>query len=403
MTLHSPASGPANSALNLDFEFAGKWPDPLRLWFNRLMANKAQKPPELPLPAWQFWLKSVEKHGLSSLIFSQLRTCESQIRPPAEIFAALRTAYFEEAARIMIRRTQLDNLLRWLDAAGIRPLILKGSALGETIYADRFQRPSADIDILVRKGDYETARTILLENGYRSKRGDRSLEMAWSCDEEFMPAVDEAARQYVVELHWALTSHADQLAKIDSDSLSARAEKVNGLNHNFRVLNPVDALVHASLHLFYKHITEPRLIWLYDIHLLACRIESLGLWYEAIAQSQQWQARLALQNCLNMARRWFDTPFPDEVNDPAFKPADLEETQLYNLVIYQLEHGRREAWLKKHLFQLKRLKGWDKFHYLKSRLFPTRQEIEANYPRLRLWPGPLVHIGRLAMMLVTKK
>jgi hypothetical protein len=40
---------------------------------------------------------------------------------------------------------------------------------------------------------------------------------------------------------------------------------------------------------------------------------------------------------------------------------------------------------------------------LKSRLFPTRQEIEANYPRLRLWPGPLVHLGRFAMMFVTKK
>jgi hypothetical protein len=119
--------------------------------------------------------------------------------------------------------------------------------------------------------------------------------------------------------------------------------------------------------------------------------------------SRQWQARLALKNCLELARNWFKTPFPDEVSDVAYKPAVLEERQLFNLVVYQLEHGRREGWLRKHLFQLRHLKGLDKFYYLKSRLFPSRQEIEANYPRLRVWPGPLVHLGRLAMMFVSKK
>jgi hypothetical protein len=94
---------------------------------------------------------------------------------------------------------------------------------------------------------------------------------------------------------------------------------------------------------------------------------------------------------------------PDLVSDGAYKPATLAEIQLFNMAMFQLEHGQRRGWLRKHLFQLTRLKGWNKFHYLNSRLFPSRQEIEANYPGLRLWPGPLVHIGRLAMMFVTKK
>jgi hypothetical protein len=336
-------------------------------------------------------------------LFSRLRSCDSNVRPPAEIFAALRTVYFEEVARTMVRRTQLDNLLKWLEAVEIEPLVLKGAALGEMIYAEAFQRPTADIDVLVPKANYETARTALLENGYRSKRGDRSQQMDWSCDEELMPAAVDEARQYVVELHWALTSHAGLLAKIETDVLFDRADRVTGLNRAFRVLNPVDALVFACLHLFYKHINELRLIWLYDIHLLAQRIESQGLWYETVALSQQWQARLALNNCLQLAHQWFGTPYPDEVSNLAYKPADLEEMQLYNLVMFQLEHGQREGWLRKHLFQLNHLKGWNKYYYLKSRLFPTRQEIEANYPRLRLWPGPLVHLGRFAMMFVTKK
>jgi hypothetical protein len=382
---------------------AVNWPLPLQDWVRQLMLGKPERPAELPLAVWKDWLKSVEQHGICSLIFSRLRICEGGVRPPVEIFAALRMAYFADVARIMVRRNQLDNVLKWLKTAEITPIVLKGAALGEMIYGDVFQRPTADIDILVGEADYERARMALLENGYRSKRGDRSLQMGWSCDEEFLPPADEAERLYVVELHWALTSHAQLMDEIETEKLFGRSEEVSSFTRPMLVLSPVDALVFACLHLFYKHINELRLIWLYDIHLLAERVEALGLWHETVALSQQWQARLALKNCLEMAQQWYGTTLPDLVSDGAYKPATLAEIQLFNMAMFQLEHGQRRGWLRKHLFQLTRLKGWNKFHYLNSRLFPSRQEIEANYPGLRLWPGPLVHIGRLAMMFVTKK
>jgi hypothetical protein len=190
---------------------------------------------------------------------------------------------------------------------------------------------------------------------------------------------------------------------IETNNLFKRAQKAAALSRGIEVLHPVDALVFACLHLFYKHINEVRLIWLYDIHLLAERVERLGLWHEATALSRQWQARLALKNCLELAHSWFQTPLPEMVVNVDYKAAGLEEMELFNLAAYQLEHGRRDGWMRKHLFQLRRLRGWNKFYYLKSRLFPSRQEIEANYPGLRLWPGPLVYVGRLAMMFVTKK
>jgi hypothetical protein len=402
MARQSTISGSMGEGLN-PAVVAGDWPAALQEWFGRLMTGKPRKRPDVSPAAWKAWLESAEKHGLSSLLFSRLRHCESAAHPPAEILSALRAAYFEDAARIMIRRTQLDILLNRLESAGIEALVLKGAALGEVVYHDVFQRPSADIDILVARADYEAARTTLLENGYRSKRGDRTRQMDWSCDEEFMPAEGDEERQYVVELHWSLSSHAQLVDRIEAAAVIGRSDRAGGGKRPYRVLNLVDALVFACIHLFYKHINELRLIWLYDVHLLAQQIENRGLWYEVIALSQDWQARLALQQCLQLAHHWFKTPYPDDLNDPDYKPASLEELEMFNLAMYQLEHGRREGWLKKHLFQLYRLKGRNKFRYLKSRLFPTRQEIEANYPRLRLWPGPLVHIGRLAMMIVSKK
>jgi hypothetical protein len=400
MALQTKDSEP--NELTVSTAVADNWPLELRTWFGQLMVDKFQPPPDLSLPVWHVWLNSVHKHGLNSLLFGKLRTADSHIRPPAEVYNILRTAYFDEVAQIMVRRTQLDNLLQKLEKAGIGPLVLKGAALGESIYSDVFQRPTADIDILVTKKDFEAARSVFLENGYRSKRGDRRDQMGWSCDEEFLPAAGDENRQYVVEIHWTLSSHAQLLNKIEAEHLIGRSDSTNGLKHSFQVLNPVDALVFACLHLFYKHITELRLIWLYDIHLLARRIESHGLWYEVITLSQAWQARLALKNCLQLAHEWFESPFPEEVADLNYKPATVDEMQMFNLAIFQLEHGQRHGWLRKHLFQLERLKGWDKYRYLKSRLLPTRQEIVANYPRLHLWPGPFVHLGRFVMMLKSK-
>ncbi len=382
---------------------AEKWPVPLRDWFRQLMAGSPQEPTDLPLPVWRNWLKSAKQHGICSLVFSRLRTADSGIRPPVEIFSGLREAYFADVARIMIRRTQLGNLLKWLEDVGVTSLVLKGAALGEMIYGDVFQRPTADIDILVPEADYERARRALLDNGYRSKRGDRRLQMRWSCDEEFLPPVDESERLYVVELHWALTSHAQLKDTIETEKLFGRAEKGTGLDQSMLGLSWMDALVFACLHLFYKHVNELRLIWLYDIHLLAQQIEGLGLWSETVALSQKWQARLALKHCLELSQHWFGTTLPDTVFDDAYYPANLAEIELFNMVMFQLAHGQRQGWLRKHYFQLSRLKGRNKIHYLSSHLFPSRQEIVANYPGLREWPGPLLHIGRFAMMIVTKR
>jgi hypothetical protein len=265
------------------------------------------------------------------------------------------------------------------------------------------QRPSADIDILIQKEEYEAARKVILQSGYESKRGERIGQMGWACEEDFIPAGNNENSKYVVELHWALSTYAQILNVVDTPSLFRRARKISGLSLPMLVLHPVDALIHSCTHLFYTHINELRLIWLYDIHLLAQSIEKLGIWPETIELSQQWQGRLALKTCLELANQWYGTTFPEQIRDLSHKPAGQSEKELFNLVIYQFNHGQRDGWLRKHLFQLSHLNGRNKFKYLKNRLLPSRKEIEAGYPRLRSWPGPLVYLGRMAMMFVTKK
>jgi hypothetical protein len=381
----------------------GNWSNTLNEWFCGLLLDEPKAQPPVSEQEWQSWLKFVEWHGMSSLIFTLLRSMEIHSQPPVEIYAALRQAYFANAARIMVRRSQLEILVKQLRIEKIEPVVLKGAAFGEMIYSDILQRPSADIDILVSKKEYEKARKIILQNGYDSKRGERTREMDWICQEDFIPIGNDKDRKHVVELHWGLSSHVQILNKIDTPLLIRQAVKVEGLNHSMLVLHPVHALIHTCAHLLYTHINELRLIWLYDIHLLAQSIERLGTWSETIEQSQQWQGRLALKYCLELANKWFETPFPEQIRDLNHKPASRQEMELFNLAIYQFKHGQREGWLRRHLFQLSHLKGRDKFNYLRNRLFPSRREIEAGYPRLRFWPGPLIYLGRLAMMFVTKK
>lgn len=381
----------------------GNWSNLLTEWFSGLLLGEPKARPPASEQEWQSWLKFVEWHGMSSLIFTLLRSVEADSQPPTEIYATLRQAYFANAARIMVRRSQLEALVRQLGTEEIEAVVLKGAAFGETIYSDVLQRPSADIDILVSKETYERARKIILQNGYDSKRGERTREMDWVCQEDFIPVGKDNDRKHVVELHWGLSSHVQILNEIDTLSLMRQAVKVSELNHSMLVLHPVHALIHTCVHLLYTHINELRLIWLYDIHLLAQSIEKLETWPETVEQSQQWHGRLALKYCLELANKWFGTSFPEQIRDLNYKPAGRQEIELFNLVVYQFKHSQREGWVRRHLFQLSHLNGRDKFNYLRNRLFPNRREIEAGYPRLRFWPGPLIYLGRLVMMLVAKK
>jgi hypothetical protein len=92
-----------------------------------------------------------------------------------------------------------QSLERALDSRGIANAPLKGSALARRLYGTLEERPSADVDVLVGRGDLRAALDVVLELGYLPPEDPVVVEglpeLHYNCE----PRHDWLPR---VELHW---------------------------------------------------------------------------------------------------------------------------------------------------------------------------------------------------------
>lgn len=154
---------------------------------------------------------------------------------------------------------------------GIRALLLKGPAWGYSIYPHPSTRPSGDIDILVLPEMFQEGRRVLEALGYKCWRKRFEVAHRFDCEEVFVKK-DATAIAFPIELHWDIHKYFGTDRRNDIEGLFNRSECIQVCDTPVDILSPVDALIHAALHLALTHNRNLRLIWLYDIGLLAGRL-----------------------------------------------------------------------------------------------------------------------------------
>ncbi|MFC1834090.1 nucleotidyltransferase family protein [Thermodesulfobacteriota bacterium] len=93
---------------------------------------------------------------------------------------------FELSARIsLFQEASLAETLNRLGSNGIPVVVLKGVALGRLVYSDPALRPMSDIDLLVRRENFDKARSLLIESGYEQTA---DLPLPKPLQEVFQPA-----------------------------------------------------------------------------------------------------------------------------------------------------------------------------------------------------------------------
>jgi hypothetical protein len=373
------------------------WSGAIDTWFRRLLHGET-----LPVPAatdeqWQQWLRAMQSHGLLPLLGRWLPAAGLGAELPFFAQTYLQQAYAAAMTEAACRWLELKQLVGTLAEVGVRPIVLKGTALAESCYPRPELRPSSDIDLLVRREEYQAARQVLLRQGYRLTSGDRSQQMEWNNQEVFVFSNGEERRQYPVELHWALSAHTRILQNMPVNLLFERAvaldEAGKGEGGSVQVLGPTDALVYAALHLIYGHyLYDPasvRLIWLYDVKLLVGKIQDEAGWQDVLAASQRLEARLALVDTFTLTQAWFGSPMPAAVADLTNYPPSALERELHDV-----SGSGKSGRFKRHFLRLSGLSGRERLRYIGNRLFPDRHELEAAYPQLSHLPLPLVYLAR---------
>ncbi len=115
---------------------------------------------------WNYLLKNSSNHGITPLVFYNLRIIDKFGIVPKEVYRKFERAYYANLHHNMKIYDELSRILRELQDANIKVILLKGAAIAELAYNDLALRPIGDIDLLVQEQDFPKIKELLVNIGY---------------------------------------------------------------------------------------------------------------------------------------------------------------------------------------------------------------------------------------------
>ena len=287
----------------------------------------------------------------------------------------------------------MSSLLAELAAHGMQPVLLKGTALAYTSYADPALRMRSDTDLIVPPAARAEADRILAALGF-----ERSVQVSGDLVSHQASYLipDPAGFEHVVDLHWRI-SNSEVLGRLFTHAeLSGRAVPVPRLGPAARATGAVDSLLIACMHR-QVHAQSPywvdgvaqfpvdRLIWLYDLHLLA---KDLTADQEALLVRLAREKGLAglCHEGLTRAAERFGTVLPARLR-AALDPGDrCELPRLY------LDAGI----MGREYMDFRAIAGLaGKLRFLREHVFPPADYMRARFAGVRPDWLPWLYLRRL--------
>jgi hypothetical protein len=329
-----------------------------------------------PAAAERF-LRAAHFHGLMPLLDARLRD-GAQIACPPEIAESCRRETLRQAAYELAHRAELARVLAALDKAGVRPLLLKGTALAYSLYPSPVLRPRADTDLLIPLASRERVGTILGRLGYVRRHGIQgefvSYQATWARN-------DRSGAMHCLDVHWRINNAQLLASLLNYDELAARAVAVPGLGPQAYGLAPMHALLFACIHraghahapMYVDGVAHPamdRIIWLYDIHLLAGAMSAGELAaFAALARSKR--VATLCREALDLCRARFATQLPAAVLASLAAPGRAEPSA---------RHFSRGPLLR-FIGELRALRTWrDRGRWLRETALPGEAYMRRKYP-----------------------
>lgn len=183
--------------------------------------------------------------------------------------AALRPAVAANAVLALVRDREGRRLFAAFERARVAPLVLKGAHLAYSVYARPELRPRLDTDLLVNDGEFDRVCRVLAAAGY-SAVPHVTGEVAFG---QFQYSrTDETGARHTIDLHRRIANPQAFAARLTCEELNEDALALPALAPNARGPALWRALILACVHRTAHHGTSRRLIWLYDIHLIAAQL-----------------------------------------------------------------------------------------------------------------------------------
>ncbi|MCX7841200.1 MAG: nucleotidyltransferase family protein, partial [Anaerolineae bacterium] len=214
---------------------------------------------------WARLVEYAEREYLAAILYRALKDSQRLAQLPRASAEALRLAYVRANIASWQWTATLGELLAQFARAEIPVVLLKGAALGITLYPDPALRQFGDLDVLIREQDKARAAALLTANGFTPL-----LDLADGFREQFGSEqcyTRRGKRAATVDLHWNVINRPAYARTTDVEWFWARTREVQFNNQCVVVLDWDAQLLHLAEHFFVHHQMRGAR-WSFDIALL---------------------------------------------------------------------------------------------------------------------------------------
>lgn len=332
-------------------------------------------------------------HGVAGLLYAQPAKLRSWPGPLVERLGDHARA---QAMWELRHRQLLIELIAALDEAGVRALLMKGTAVAYDLYSEPAARSRGDTDLLVAARDAAAAKAVLAKLGYvggvlGGVRAEFALQQPWTW-------TSPDGSRHSIDLHWQVMNAPSLKDLLPFAECYADARPLPRLSPEARTMDRVRLLIHTCLHRA-MHCNTPyfvdgvpyfdsgRLIWSYDMHLLA-----------EMFDEEQWRLLGALARDMGVSRPCLDglraaraslgTDVPADAMERLEAASGKDRKSSYFVRSRALARVMQDVWAFPGLSV--------KLRYARARILPDPRFIRAKYPRMARLPLTILYARRLA-------
>jgi len=336
--------------------------------------------PELGGAAHESFLWRSYYHGVSALLNERLYRSENW---PADLREAIHDRAIAQAVWELCHQKVLTRVHAALADIGVQPVLLKGTALAYSLYPDPMLRARGDTDIIISSAERRRVHDALTSLGFERGMGVSGEFISYEANYAFTTA---NTGTHNIDLHWRI-NNSELLSRLFSyEELLERAIRLPKLSPHALGVSPVHALLVACMHRathkqnpYYvdgvAYYSADRLIWLYDVHLLAESFSSTQ-WHEVVRLAREKGLCATCLDGIERARACFHTRCPD------FVLTGLTGSGVKELSATYLNASKlRQQWMD--FCALDGLSS--QLRFLRELFFPPAAYMRAKYPQAQ--PG----------------
>jgi hypothetical protein len=338
----------------------------------------------------QAFLRRCEYHGVAALLVER---CGQNTGCPQATREGVRRIALSQAIWELRHKHVLSQLIAALAKFNIAPIFFKGTALAYDLYENPVWRARSDTDLIVHPSDVATCREVLLSQGFKrgiSIPGDLvSYQESWT-----LPGT--ACEEHSIDLHRRICN-SELLSRLFSyEELRDSARPLPMLCPGALGAGHVHALLLACMHRvthkgspYYTHgvahYSGNRLIWLYDIHLLARRLD-LGQWDTFVRTARAKGLGTVCLDGFEAAASCFNTSIPETARVELARCPENRKVAAY--------FKRGSAY--QQLTDFRAISGiYNKLRFISQTIFPHADYMRWKYPNARLSFLPVLYTRRV--------